>query len=71
MLRRTILAVLFISVFVAAASNAQAGKVELTTYYPAPEGQYTNVQADNSLKLPVKTSSPTSPKVGEIWVETT
>jgi hypothetical protein len=41
MLRRTILSVLMIVLcFCTAVSIARAGKVELTTYYPAPYGEY-------------------------------
>ena len=57
-------------------TSAYAGKVELTTYYPAPHGEYQSLEASNKLKVPVVTS--TSPAktvantaVGEIWVETT
>ena len=52
-----------------------AGKVELTTYYPSPNGEYSSLQATTTLKVPVVTSTST-PKtvatttVGEIWVET-
>jgi len=56
-------------------SSAYAGKVELTTYYPSPNGEYSSLQATTTLKVPVVTSTST-PKtvatttVGEIWVET-
>ncbi len=44
MIQRNILGVVFISAFVLA-SNAYAGKVDLTTYYPAPYGEYVDLQA--------------------------
>ena len=71
MFRITVLAVLFVSVLMAA-SSAYAGRVELTTYYPAPTGEYKDVKATNTLKVPVvvagtKTVANTTP--GEIWVE--
>ncbi len=56
-------------------ASAYAGKVELTTYYPAPNGEYSSLQATTTFKVPVVTSTST-PKtvatttVGEIWVET-
>ncbi len=56
-------------------ASAYAGKVELTTYYPSPNGEYSSLQATTTLKVPVVTSTST-PKtvatttVGEIWVET-
>ena len=42
MLRRAILGVVVVSAFVFA-STAFAGRVDLTTYYPSPYGQYTNL----------------------------
>ena len=53
------------------AQTAFAGKVELTTYYPAPTGEYKDLSAANSLKVPVKTVGTDTSKVaaGEIWVE--
>ena len=50
---------------------AYAGKMELTTYYPAPNGEYKDIQASGSLKVPVKTVAGDTTKVtaGEIWVE--
>ena len=48
-----------------------AGKMELTTYYPAPYGEYKDIKASGSLKVPVKTVGTDTAKVtaGEIWVE--
>ena len=39
MIRKTVLGVVFVSAFVFV-SSAYAGKVELTTYYPSPYGEY-------------------------------
>ena len=47
MVRKNILGVAFFSVF-ALASSAYAGKVELTTYYPSPSGEYGKLQAKGS-----------------------
>ncbi len=74
MFRKAILGILFVSAFVVAASSAQAGKVDLTTYYPAPNGEYKDLQASTKLKVPVKTvtNDPTgiaATKEGEIWVQ--
>lgn len=58
---------------IALAPSASAGKVELTTYYPAPYGEYTEVKASNKFKVPVTTAA--APKTtanttaGELWVE--
>lgn len=48
-----------------------AGEVELTTYYPAPTGEYSSIQATQTLKVPVKTVGTDTTQVtpGEIWVE--
>ena len=50
---------------------AYAGKTELTTYYPAPYGEYKDLQASNKLKVPVKPVNGDTNAVipGEIWVE--
>ena len=70
MFRKILSGVLFISAFMIA-SNAYAGKMELTTYYPAPYGEYKDIKASGSLKVPVKTVGTDTTKVtaGEIWVE--
>ena len=70
MTRKTVLGLVFVSAFVFA-SNAFAGKVELTTYYPAPYGEYKTVKATSSFTVPVKTVAGDTNKVtsGEIWVE--
>ncbi|MDD5226404.1 MAG: hypothetical protein PHV97_04365 [Candidatus Omnitrophica bacterium] len=70
MLRKIAVALAFVSVVVFA-SNAYAGKVELTTYYPAPYGEYKDVKANNSFTVPVKTVGGDTTKVtaGEIWIE--
>lgn len=47
MFLRNIFGAVFVSVF-AFASNASAGKVELTTYYPAPYGEYNQLQSKGS-----------------------
>ena len=51
--------------------TAYAGKMELTTYYPAPYGEYKNLQASQSLRVPIKTVDGDKTKVtaGEIWIE--
>ena len=51
--------------------NAYAGRVELTTYYPAPYGEYKDLKASNSLKVPIKMVNGDTTKVtpGEIWIE--
>ena len=50
-----------------------AGKMELTTYYPAPYGEYKDLEASGKLKIPVKTVGTDTSRVraGEIWFETT
>ena len=50
---------------------AFAGRVELTTYYPAPHGEYTSITASQTLKVPVKTVGDDTNQVtaGEIWIE--
>ena len=59
--------IIFVLVTVPAAF---AGKVELTTYYPAPYGEYSELQASTKLKVPVVSSgAKTTSTVGEIWVE--
>ena len=71
MYRSLVLVVLFVSIFVAAPS-AQAGKVELTTYYPAPYGEYKDVKSTYSLKVPSVASNVkaiNNTVAGEIWVE--
>ena len=67
MKRMAILGMLCVSAFVFA-SGAQAGKVELSTYYPAPNGEYSELQATQTLKVPVKTTAG-GVKDGEIWVD--
>ncbi len=47
MIQKDILGVVFVSAFVLA-SNAYAGKVELTTFYPAPYGEYNKLQSGGS-----------------------
>ena len=47
MIQKNILGVVFFLVS-ALASNAYAGKMELTTYYPAPTGEYGRLQAKGS-----------------------
>ena len=72
MFRKAILGVLFVSAFVVAASSAQAGRVDLTTYYPAPNGEYKDLQASTKLKVPVVTTGTkqlATTSEGEIWVE--
>ncbi|MFA5159584.1 MAG: hypothetical protein WC484_03650, partial [Candidatus Omnitrophota bacterium] len=44
MFRRTVLGVVFVSTVVFA-STAFAGRVDLTTYYPAPYGEYKNLKS--------------------------
>ena len=73
MIQRMFSGALFVLVL-AMAPSAQAGKVELTTYYPAPNGEYKDLQASTKLKVPVKTvtNDPTgiaATKEGEIWVQ--
>ena len=53
-------------------SNAYAGKMELTTYYPSPHGEYKDVKTSGSLTIPAKTVGTDTSKVraGEIWFET-
>ncbi len=69
MFRKTLLGVAFVSAFVLA-SSAYAGKMELTTLYPAPNGEYKEIKATTTLKVPVKTVTAVSQvKAGEIWVE--
>ena len=57
------------------AASAFAGRVELTTYYPAPQGDYNAVQVSQKLKVPyVLTGTKNFDKTtaampGEIWVE--
>ena len=70
-MRKTLLGVLFLFGSLFAISGAYAGKVELTTYYPAPYGEYKDITASNKLKVPVKNVvAGTSPVVaGEIWVQ--
>ena len=53
-------------------ASAYAGKVELTTYYPAPNGEYSKLEASNKLKVPVVSPSGKTVDntvVGEIWVD--
>ena len=47
MIPKSISGVMFFSAFVFI-SSAHAGKVELTTYYPAPNGEYSRLQASGS-----------------------
>jgi len=47
MFQKNILGLIFLSVFVFA-SNAYAGRVDLTTYYPAPYGEYTTLQTTSN-----------------------
>jgi hypothetical protein len=65
-----VLGVVFALAFVFA-SNAYAGKVELTTYYPAPYGEYRDVKAAHSFQVPVKPvhGDVGAVTTGEIWVE--
>ena len=53
------------------AASAFAGRVELTTYYPAPQGDYNAVQVSQKLKVPYVTTGTkdTTAMPGEIWVE--
>ena len=69
MFLKNIFPVILFSAFVFVTS-AYAGKMELTTYYPAPYGEYKDLQASNKLKVPVKNVDAQSPLVaGEIWVQ--
>jgi len=70
MAQKAFLFVLIVLVL-AMAPSAFAGKMELTTYYPAPYGEYKDIKASGSLKVPVKTVGTDTTKVtaGEIWVE--
>ncbi len=74
MLRRAVLGLLILSAFVSVPS-AYAGKVELRTYYPAPNGDYRNFESLNSLTLPKKSAddehTTPQPAAGEIWVNAT
>ncbi len=73
MFRGTLLGVVFVAAFVFA-SSAYAGKVELTTYYPAPYGEYKEIKTTTTLKAPVAASgvkTAANTKAGEIWVEGT
>ncbi len=51
--------------------QAFAGKVEITTYYPAPTGEYQDLETSRKLKIPTKTvgSDATLVNPGEIWIE--
>lgn len=48
-----------------------AGKVELTTYYPVPDGEYKDLRANRSLAAPVRDINGDTTKVrrGDIWFE--
>lgn len=67
-MRAALLCLLVLAFEVAPA--AYAGRSELTTYYPAPYGEYQDLEANHSLKMPVKNVDASSPVVaGEIWVQ--
>lgn len=70
MFRSIAFAIVLVSAFVMAPC-AYAGKVELTTYYPVPNGDYKDLQTSGSLKVPVKAVAGNTTKVaaGEVWVE--
>jgi hypothetical protein len=71
MFKRTFLLALTVLIL-GGVPSAHAGKMELTTYYPAPYGEYAELQASTKLKVPVKTVTDATnpqPAVGEIWVE--
>ena len=70
MLQRNILAVAVVLVCFLV-PVAHAGKVELTTYYPAPQGEYQTLQASQALKIPIKRQGNFTGNLtaGEIWIE--
>ena len=70
---KTNLSVVILLMFIAP-PLAHAGKVELTTYYPAPTGEYAALHAANKLKIPEKHVLPGSAEEaaltkGEIWLD--
>ena len=72
MVRRALFGVLSVSALVVAASAAYAGKVELTTYFPAPNAEYQELQASKTLTVPdapLNARTVDNTAVGEIWVE--
>ena len=66
---RMIFSVVFLVSAFVVASAAYAGKAELTTYYPAPYGEYKDIKASNSLQVPVKTVGGDPVNPGEIWID--
>jgi hypothetical protein len=59
MIAKNILAGFFVSILVFALTftpSAYAGKVELTTYYPAPYGEYTNLNVSGNVGIGIGTS---------------
>ena len=62
----------FLTIAIGSFSTAAfAGKMELSTYYPAPDGEYKGAKASHRLTIPLKTvgTNKTLVKTGEIWVE--
>jgi hypothetical protein len=71
MFKRTFLLALTVLIL-GGVPSAHAGKMELTTYYPAPYGEYAELQASTKLQVPVvakNTKTTANTTVGEIWVE--
>ena len=70
MFQRNILGVvLILTCFLVPA--ALAGKMEQATRYPSPQGEYSEIQAVNKLKVPLKDVNGSTSNLtrGEIWVE--
>ena len=70
MFRKISLGVFFVLTCVAA-SSAFAADIEHSTNYPSPNGEYSDLKATGSFKIPVKTVNGDKTKVskGEIWFE--
>jgi len=58
-MHKKIFLVIFLGVFCLSLKSAYAGKVELSTYYPAPVGEYKNLNTTENTNLATKTGSVT------------
>lgn len=71
-MRKIVALIVFVLLLCPGILQAAEKKVTLTTYYPAPYGEYSELEATDTLKVPVVASGTktlSNTEAGEIWVE--
>ena len=61
---------IFLAIFLITAAwgvKVYAGQINMTTFYPAPNGYYDTLTVRTRLNIPCYTSAPTSPRGGNFY----